>query len=162
MVLHSIHTIPDLIADNTDQEPIVFIFLMDHHRTIENMEWYIAIVKVLLCLTPWMEQLSFSFRWEGEWSERLLKSMYYVTWKHGKEFTYEVERLWSTVASNKRNIVPILDFLVGFGMKECASQVHNAMSESRSNLDIVFVSFSECYCVLCVVIMEMLVSACGN
>ncbi|CAD7701683.1 unnamed protein product [Ostreobium quekettii] len=78
--------------------------------------------QVLLCLIPWMERLSFSSRWEGEWSERLLKSMYYVTWKHGKQFTYEVEKLWSTVSSNKENIVPILDFLVSFGMKECASQ----------------------------------------
>ena len=77
---------------------------------------------VLLCLTPWMERLSFS-PGDSEWGDRLLKSMYYVTAQHGKEFSHEVERLWSTIA-NKNNVRPILNFLVGFAVKECALQVH--------------------------------------
>lgn len=77
---------------------------------------------VLVCLTPWMERLSFS-PGDSEWGDRLLKSMYYVTTQHGKEFSYEIERLWSTVAASRGNVRPILDFLVGFAVKECALQV---------------------------------------
>ncbi len=43
--------------------------------------------------------------------------MYYVTQSHGHAFPVEVERLWSTLASNKRNIIPILDFLISLGMR---------------------------------------------
>ena len=39
---------------------------------------------VLQCLKPWMENLVFSKKWEGQWTERLLKCLYYVTWKHGQ------------------------------------------------------------------------------
>jgi len=76
---------------------------------------------VLLCLTPWMEQLSFS-PGDSEWGDRLLKSMYYVTVQHGKEFSYAIERLWSTIAT-KSNIRALLNFLVGFTVNECALQV---------------------------------------
>ena len=76
---------------------------------------------VLLCLTPWMEQLSFAHG-DSTWGDRLLKSMYYVTLQHGKQFSHEVERLWSTVAS-KGNVRPILTFLVGFAVNECILQV---------------------------------------
>lgn len=75
---------------------------------------------VFLCLTPWMEQLSFSPE-DSEWGDRLLKGMYFVTLQHGKEFSYEIERLWTTIAS-KGNIRPILSFLVDFAMKECSLQ----------------------------------------
>lgn len=74
---------------------------------------------VLLCLTPWMEQLSFS-PGDNEWGERLLKSMYYVTSERGIQFSYEVEKLWTTVANNPRNVRPLLDFLIGFAIKEMA------------------------------------------
>ena len=55
----------------------------------------------------------------GNWSERLLESMYYVTAQHGTVFPHEIERLWSTVAGNKRNIIPILDYVVSKGQQEC-------------------------------------------
>ena len=35
---------------------------------------------------------------QGSWCERLLKSMYYVTQRHGPAFPFEIERLWSTLA----------------------------------------------------------------
>jgi len=76
--------------------------------------------QVLICVRPWMENLSFAGR-ESSWSNDLLKSLYFVTWQHGPQFPYEVERLWSTLAGNKRNIIPILDFLMRKGMDECAS-----------------------------------------
>eukprot|EP00798_Chlamydomonas_sp_ICE-L_P017185 gene17185-23502_t len=57
----------------------------------------------------------------GVWCERLLKGLYYVTLNHGSKFPFEIERLWSTLADNKRNIIPILDFLISLGM-HCALQ----------------------------------------
>jgi hypothetical protein len=71
---------------------------------------------MLTGLAPWMENLSIAAHWSGTWCERLLKSMYYVTLRHGSELPQEIERLWSTLAVNKRNIVPMLDFLLGLGM----------------------------------------------
>jgi hypothetical protein len=63
-----------------------------------------------------MENLSIAAHWKGTWCERLLKSMYYVTLRHGSELPLEIERLWSTLAATKRNIIPMLDFLVTLGM----------------------------------------------
>ncbi|KAL3146697.1 hypothetical protein ABBQ32_000921 [Trebouxia sp. C0010 RCD-2024] len=74
---------------------------------------------VLTCLPPWMDNLSFAARWEGNWSEKLLESMYFVTAQHGAVFPHEIECLWSTVAGNKRNIIPILDFVISKGLASC-------------------------------------------
>ena len=62
----------------------------------------------------------------GNWSEKLLESMYYVTAQHGAVFPHEIECLWSTVANNKRNIIPILDYVVSKGLADC-SQVHSVL-----------------------------------
>ena len=56
----------------------------------------------------------------GNWSEQLLRSMYFLTWQHAGAFPSETERLWTTVAANKRNIIPILDFLIARGLQEAA------------------------------------------
>ena len=45
----------------------------------------------------------------GNWSERLLKSLYYITWRRGDQLPLETEALWRTAAANKRNIIPVLD-----------------------------------------------------
>ncbi|PKA53442.1 hypothetical protein AXF42_Ash012384 [Apostasia shenzhenica] len=81
----------------------------------------IAQHQVLTCMAPWIENLNFLKLWESGWSERLLKSLYYVTWKHGDQFPDEIEKLWSTVASNTRNIIPVLDFLITKGIEDCDS-----------------------------------------
>ena len=60
------------------------------------------------------------------WSEQLLKSLYYTTLALGQECAQQVERLWTTVASNKRNIIPILDFLITRGLQEIHSGVRLA------------------------------------
>ena len=62
----------------------------------------------------------------GNWSEQLLKSMYYVTLQHGGAFPHEIERLWCTVAANKRNVIPILEFLISRGLQEMNAQVTSA------------------------------------
>ncbi|MEW5300011.1 MAG: hypothetical protein WDW36_002975 [Sanguina aurantia] len=71
---------------------------------------------MLTSLAPWMENLTILTSWPATWCERLLKSMYYVTLTHGRNFPCEIEQIWSTLARNKRNITPILDFLVTLGM----------------------------------------------
>ena len=60
-----------------------------------------------------------SSRPAGNWSEKLLESMYYVTAQHGAVFPHEIECLWSTVANNKRNIIPILDYVISKGLTSC-------------------------------------------
>ncbi|KAJ1692491.1 hypothetical protein LUZ63_009189 [Rhynchospora breviuscula] len=81
----------------------------------------IAQHQVLTCMAPWIENLNFMKLWQSGWSERLLKSLYYVTWRHGDQFPDEIEKLWSTVASNTRNIIPVLDFLIAKGIEDCDS-----------------------------------------
>ncbi len=49
-----------------------------------------------------------------------MKGLYYVTWQHGSMFPLEIEQLWTTVAANKRNIIPILDFIISRGLQEAA------------------------------------------
>jgi hypothetical protein len=66
----------------------------------------------------------------GNWSERLLQSMYYVTAQHGTVFPHEIERLWSTVAGNKRNIIPILDYVISKGQLECGQASVATISNS--------------------------------
>ncbi|KAG2493487.1 hypothetical protein HYH03_008303 [Edaphochlamys debaryana] len=46
---------------------------------------------VLTSLAPWLENLVIGFPWRGNWSERLLKSMYYVTLRHGRSLPYETD-----------------------------------------------------------------------
>ncbi|WIA40102.1 hypothetical protein OEZ86_013510 [Tetradesmus obliquus] len=92
---------------------------------------------VLTCLGPWMENLTIAAHWKGTWCERLLKSMYYVTLRHGDELPLEIERLWATLAANRRNIIPMLDFLASLG-------THMAYQELTSMLEYLGVSKRIC------------------
>ncbi|XP_074276455.1 uncharacterized protein LOC141600164 isoform X2 [Silene latifolia] len=85
----------------------------------------IAQHQVLTCMAPWIETLNF-WKLKDGWTERLLKSLYYVTWRHGDQFPDEIEKLWSTIASKSRNISPVLDFLITKGIEDCDS---NASAE---------------------------------
>uniref|UniRef100_A0A2P2JFV4 Uncharacterized protein MANES_01G104900 n=2 Tax=Rhizophora mucronata TaxID=61149 RepID=A0A2P2JFV4_RHIMU len=87
----------------------------------------IAQHQVLTCMAPWIENLNFWKLKDSGWSERLLKSLYYVTWRHGDQFPDEIEKLWSTIASKSRNISPVLDFLITKGIEDFDS---NASTES--------------------------------
>lgn len=86
----------------------------------------IAQHQVLTCMAPWIENLNFWKLKESGWSERLLKSLYYVTWRHGDQFPDEIEKLWRTIASKPRNISPVIDFLITKGIEDCDS---NASAE---------------------------------
>ncbi|KAK1325349.1 hypothetical protein QJS10_CPA01g00159 [Acorus calamus] len=90
----------------------------------------IAQHQVLTCMAPWFENLNFNRLRESGWSERLLKSLYYVTWKHGDQFPDEIEKLWSTIASKTDNIVPVVDFLITKGINDRDSSASAEMSEA--------------------------------
>ncbi|XP_042508982.1 protein furry homolog-like isoform X1 [Macadamia integrifolia] len=88
----------------------------------------IAQHQVLTCMAPWIENLNFWKLKDSGWSERLLKSLYYVTWRHGDQFPDEIEKLWSTIASKPRNISPVLDFLITKGIEDCDSNTSAEIS----------------------------------
>ncbi|CAM6088431.1 unnamed protein product [Calypogeia fissa] len=88
----------------------------------------IAQHQVLTCMAPWIENLNFVALLDSGWSERLLKSLYYVTWRHGDQFPDEIEKLWSTVATKWRNIIPVLDFLITKGIEDCDSNASGEIS----------------------------------
>lgn len=46
--------------------------------------------------------------------------MYQVTWHHASAFPQETGQLWLNVAANKRNVIPILDFIITQGLQEAA------------------------------------------
>lgn len=94
----------------------------DHSWCLLTKSIECCVAQVLVSLTPWMEQLSL-LPGDCECCDGLLKSMYYVTQLHGSRFSYEVEKLWSTVAGNPKNVRPLLDFLVSYGVDECSVQV---------------------------------------
>nr|ATG70920.1 ARM repeat superfamily protein [Callitropsis funebris] len=88
----------------------------------------IAQHQVLTCMAPWIENLNFVTLLESGWSERLLKSLYYVTWRHGDQFPDEIEKLWSTIATKSKNIIPVLDFLITKGIEDCDSNASGEIS----------------------------------
>jgi Cell morphogenesis central region len=57
----------------------------------------------------------------GNWSERIMKSMYYVTQRHGDGYPAEIGSLWRTCVQNERNVVPILAYIIRHGLQETAS-----------------------------------------
>ncbi|KAI7744187.1 hypothetical protein M8C21_020805 [Ambrosia artemisiifolia] len=88
----------------------------------------IAQHQVLTCMAPWIENLDFWKLQNSGWKERLLKSLYYVTWKHADQFPDEIEKLWRTIASKPRNIGPVLDFLITKGIEDCDSNASTEIS----------------------------------
>lgn len=71
----------------------------------------------------------------GNWSEQLLRNLYFLTWQHAAAFPSETERLWRTVAASKRNVIPILDFLITRGLQE-ASEPHLQVPGSSASTEV--------------------------
>jgi len=72
--------------------------------------------EALLCLCPWLEHINLGAKWEGEWAETFLASLYDLT--ASKEQLEAVQRLWAVLATNRRNVVPTIDFLLVKGLEE--------------------------------------------
>ncbi|PSC67904.1 furry homolog-like [Micractinium conductrix] len=73
----------------------------------------------LLSLCPWLELLTLPTQWEGQWAEALLNCLYDITAQQAERPAYE--RLWATLAANRLNMVPALNFLIGRGLREDAA-----------------------------------------
>ncbi len=101
--------------------------------------------EVLLCLPPWLEYASFGRGWDGQWGNNVLRALCAVTAQtqghhHGVRRGLPVaQKLWATVASNRRNIIPTLDFLLNQGMAEsnsanpATSSIYGAGNNSSSS-----------------------------
>src|SRR5512139_2900137 len=50
----------------------------------------------------------------GVWPPKTLSYAFAIR-RHGDELPLEIERLWRTLAHNRRNIIPMLDFLASLG-----------------------------------------------
>lgn len=109
-----------LAKDHPDLSKLLCEEIMLHQLDAVDI---IAQHQVLTCIAPWIENLNFLTLWESGWSERLLKSLYYVTRQHGDHFPDEIEKLWSTIASKSKNIIPVLDFLITKGIEDCDASV---------------------------------------
>ncbi|CAG9464766.1 unnamed protein product [Pedinophyceae sp. YPF-701] len=106
-----------LSQDHQELTEVLILEMMQ--RQLDSVD-LVSQHQVLACLTPWMENLAFQAQWEHGMSERLLKSFYWVTWHRGSHFPYEIERLWIAIAENRRNIIPVLDFLISKGVEDCS------------------------------------------
>ena len=60
--------------------------------------------------------------------------MYQVTWHHASAFPQETGQLWLNVAANKRNVIPILDFVITQGLQE-AAELPNKVKALASYLE---------------------------
>lgn len=77
--------------------------------------------EALLCLPPWLEYANFGRQYEGQWGPNVLRALYAVTAQPGASRALAAQKLWATVASNRRNIVPTLDFLMKQGIAESSA-----------------------------------------
>ena len=61
--------------------------------------------------------------------------MYQVTRHHASAFLLEIGQLWLNVAANKRNVIPILDFVITQGLQE-AAELPSEVSSTASKLGV--------------------------
>lgn len=73
---------------------------------------YAAVLnRQLLCLPPWLENASFA---QGSiWDIHILESLFDVSLLPGAIKSVPVQSIWTTISSNRGNIIPTLDFLLG-------------------------------------------------
>lgn len=88
-------------------------------------------VDALACLSPWLEYASFGRQGDGQWATGVLRALYAVTAQQGSRKVYPVQELWATVASNRRNIMPTLDFLLKQGLLEASAAARRATSQQQ-------------------------------
>ncbi|KAL6769541.1 hypothetical protein ACKKBG_A31400 [Auxenochlorella protothecoides x Auxenochlorella symbiontica] len=74
--------------------------------------------EALLCLCPWLARITLSTQWQGEWAEAFLNLLFETTTKRSSRHGYQIQQLWSTIAENRRNVVPVLEFLLNKSLQE--------------------------------------------
>ena len=76
---------------------------------------------VLAALAPWTAALHLPHIAAAGRAERLLKSLYYVTFFRGDAFPREMETMWRHIGRSPRNVVPALRFLETKGLEDTSS-----------------------------------------
>ena len=76
---------------------------------------------VLAALAPWVASLHLPHIAAAGRAERLLKSLYFVTFVRGDAFPREIETLWRNIGKTPRNVVPALRFLEAKGLEDTSS-----------------------------------------
>lgn len=78
--------------------------------------------EALFSLSPWFEHLNLGAQWEGGWAETLLSTLHNLTAHPSNRRVDAVQLLWATLATNRRNVVPVVDFLIAKGLQEFANR----------------------------------------
>ena len=76
---------------------------------------------VLAALAPWVASLHLPHIAAAGRADRLLKSLYFVTFVRGDAFPREIETLWRDIGKTPRNVVPALRFLEAKGLEDMSS-----------------------------------------
>ena len=76
---------------------------------------------VLAALAPWTAALHLPHIAAAGRAERLLKSLYFVTFFRGDAFPREMETMWRHIGHSPRNVVPALRFLEMKGLEDTSS-----------------------------------------
>jgi hypothetical protein len=71
--------------------------------------------QTLSCLPPWLENADFS---RDPWRESILDLLFRVSQIDSLIQTNTIQSIWSTIASHRRNIVPVLDYLLSKLLEE--------------------------------------------
>lgn len=71
--------------------------------------------QTLSCLPPWLENADFS---QDPWRQSVLDLLFRVSQVDSLIQTNTVQSIWSTIASHRRNIIPVLDYLLGKILEE--------------------------------------------
>lgn len=93
------------------------------------------IQQTLSCLPPWLENADFSL---NPWRQSLLELLFRVSQVDTLIQTNTIQSIWSTIASHRRNIVPVLDYLLRKLLEESclpdASGPHTTCMESGKHI----------------------------
>lgn len=81
-----------------------------------------ADTEALACLCPWLSKITLSTQWQGEWAEGFLNLLYDITARRSNRHGSQIEQLWATIAENRRNVVPVLEFLITKSLQENIQQ----------------------------------------
>ena len=76
---------------------------------------------VLAALAPWTAALHLPHIAAAGRADRLLKSLYFVTFFRGDPFPREMETMWRHIGHSPRNVVPALRFLETKGLEDTSS-----------------------------------------
>ena len=76
---------------------------------------------VLAALAPWTAALHLPHIAAAGRADRLLKSLYFVTFFRGDAFPREMETMWRHIGHSPRNVVPALRFLETKGLEDTSS-----------------------------------------